>query len=508
MQNSEWSLIKAFHVLDRELESLRRARNNCHIYLGMKFEEYDSDIVVFKRFLRKMIKPLNRGENMTNSVTRYCNSGAVRRLAAMQSIASVWKTYSPEEIKKIVGEANPFEISKEKMQEYTKNGRNITNFGVNNRAKQLVARPIIRINNAKYTDYANIGPRSAVLEIKNILDSGYNHIIVADVVKCYDNINVRELNGLLPSIFLRGKLLETILGNSNHIRCRSSGSCHEEEEVYSKVNKRTIPYIGYIYMKNESELNYPDGIPTGSLISTDVALVAIASKLETVLNTSSHQESKGKVVLYRDDFIIAFPSKDQADKAMNRLKVVFGDRPGSVRLKLEYVNAEKKRFDFAGYRFGKNKIGMSTKTEAKALTKYLEKAVADLPPSEEYLKRCDKGGISRKSVHSTDEYLESLLGGYRWLDEFKFIQYRLVEQLVPLAHTHHFENGLSIEQAVTQARASGKDFGDISEYAPSGWLRKRYKPKKALPPPKLSSLHKPKLSSLVVPWATERHRVA
>ncbi|MFN0263374.1 hypothetical protein ACKTEK_05780 [Tepidamorphus sp. 3E244] len=285
-------------------------------------------------------------EKARQSVRLYLHSHAARVAAIHKASKKISMELSEDRINQIASEISPWLGTNEVVRYHVKHKSNggyrlIYSYDLRNRALQyLFARALEATDQNPTTrcDVKGKGRTYAISHVANLIECGFDHIVVADIKDCYPTFDSQTLPDLLP---LPRKVTREIITDRPRNRQRLR-------------NRRQIPQLGYRRPPNNnnsgtSNGNYArggrleSGLPQGSAASPSVERYLLGSAVKIGW-------SEAIACCYADNYLSLSTSASDAGTLHNFLqRFLWNHAAGSFLLVYRQTTAAK-GFDYLGYR--------------------------------------------------------------------------------------------------------------------------------------------------------------
>jgi hypothetical protein len=294
--------------------------------------------------LRKIAKAHHAGDQVrANKLTgKYLGSLDARYVAAVQAYRGIKPHRRPERgaLFEIAKNLNAWEgtqemvtlILKEKGKD-TGNFRYVMDFGIENRALQLLVKPILEIRGKRHSNqYAGVGTHAAIERVAALMTEGNEWAIETDITDCFPSFVGEKVQELLP---LPKKVTSSV------VLCASLNLSLGSNSIFGPADPGDTP----------DEEVFPElfadarrGIPQGSIISSLVAEILLACIFDQLTGS-------GQCIGYADNFLVVGKKEDDVKTTTSSLWSALKAHPaGQLRPNKPNLYKPGKHIDFLGHR--------------------------------------------------------------------------------------------------------------------------------------------------------------
>lgn len=321
-----------------------------------------------RSMLRKIAKAHHAGNQLkANKLTaKYLKSLDARHLATVRAYRGIKPHRRPERgaLFDIAKNLNAWEGTQEEVTlillekgKDTGNFRYVMDFGIENRALQLLVKPILEIRGKRHPNqYAGVGTHAAIERVAALMVEGNECAIETDITDCFPSFVGEKVQELLPlpkkvtsSVVLCAPL-NLSLGSNSIFGPADPGDPSDEEvfpELFADARR---------------------GIPQGSIISALVAEILLACTFDQLTGP-------GQCVGYADNFLVM--GKKEADVKTTTLSLwsaLKAHPAGQLRPNKPKLYKLGKSIDFLGHRLrlvaGKVHISPTTENLAEFKSRF------------------------------------------------------------------------------------------------------------------------------------------
>lgn len=254
-------------------------------------------------------------------------------------------------------------------------------------ATKILLEPIFEEDflDCSYGFRPNRSAHDALEEIRVVTNSGYKFVLDADISGYFDNINHEKLLEFVHMRVSDRKILKLI---RKWLKCGIVG----EEEI--KENQK--------------------GTPQGGVISPLLANIYLHEFDKFWMQQT---QVKGKLVRYCDDFVIMFPSKEDAELGLELVKAKMSElnlELNTEKTKIVDLRGGKEGFDFLGFH---HRQVMSHRYKRRYTLKWPKKTAVN-KIKQEIREKLESRIILKLSLEEVAELFNPTLRG--WMNYFKF----------------------------------------------------------------------------------------